>query len=117
MCIRDSHTIEATFTVIPTYHTITASAGDNGSILPLGAVTLNHGADQTFTITPDEGYGVEDVKVDGSSVGAVTTYTFTNVTADHTIEATFTPVQDSSATGDGGDGGDNGGCFIDTVAY
>jgi len=81
--VTADHTIEATFTVIPTYHTITASAGDNGSILPLGAVTLNHGADQTFTITPDEGYGVEDVKVDGSSVGAVTTYTFTNVTADH----------------------------------
>ncbi|MBW2310537.1 MAG: VCBS repeat-containing protein [Deltaproteobacteria bacterium] len=85
--VTANHTIEATFSALPTY-TITASAGDNGSISPSGDVTVAQGENQTFTITPDEGYGVEDVKVDGSSVGAVTTYTFTNVTADHTIEAT-----------------------------
>jgi len=75
--------------VAPTTFTITASAGANGSIDPSGEVTVSKGADQTFTITPDMGYHVADVLVDGSSVGAVTTYTFTNVTANHTISATF----------------------------
>ena len=50
---------------------------------------MDYGADQTFTITPDASYHVADVLVDGVSVGAVTSYTFTNVTADHTIEASF----------------------------
>ena len=52
-------------------------------------MTVNYGANQTFTITPDAGYHVADVLVDGASVGAVTSYTFTNVTADHTISASF----------------------------
>ena len=76
--------------IIKTY-TITATAGSGGAITPSGAVTVNHGDDQTFTITPDTWYHVADVKVDGSSVGAVTTHTFNNVTADHTIHATFNP--------------------------
>ena len=50
---------------------------------------VNYGSDQAFTITPAAGYHVADVLVDGVSVGAVTTYTFTNVTADHTIAASF----------------------------
>ena len=70
-------------------YTITASAGANGTIDPTGAVTVAHGADQTFTITPATGYHVADVLVDGVSVGAVTTYTFSDVTADHTIAASF----------------------------
>ena len=69
--------------------TITASAGANGAISPNGAVTVNYGSNQTFTITPDSGYVVDAVTVDGASVGAVTTYTFTNVTAAHTIVAAF----------------------------
>ncbi len=68
---------------------ITASAEPNGSISPSGAVSVNYGADQTFTITPDTGYHVADVLVDGSSVGAVTSYPFTNVIAPHTIVASF----------------------------
>jgi hypothetical protein len=52
-------------------------------------VAVQHGSDQTFAITPKSGFHVQDVLVDGSSVGAVTTYTFTSVTADHTISATF----------------------------
>ena len=52
-------------------------------------MTVNYGASQTFTITPDTGYHVADVLVDGVSVGAVTSYTFTNVTANHTIAASF----------------------------
>ena len=69
--------------------TITASAGANGSISPAGAVEVKSGEAQTFTITPAGGYNVKDVKVDGVSVGAVTSHTFTNVTKDYTIEATF----------------------------
>ena len=85
--VAANHTIAASF-AINTY-TIAASAGANGSISPTGSVVVNHGANQTFTITPSTNYHVADVLVDGSSVGAVTTYTFTNVTADHTIAASF----------------------------
>jgi hypothetical protein len=77
-------------------HTITASAGSNGSISPSGNVNVTEGEDQVFTITPDQGYDVADVLVNGSSVGAVSSYTFTNVTANHTIDASFT--QQSSGT-------------------
>ena len=69
--------------------TVTASAGSNGSITPSGAITVNYGASQTFTITANTGYHVADVSVDGLSVGAVTSYTFSNVTAKHTIAASF----------------------------
>jgi uncharacterized repeat protein (TIGR02543 family) len=77
------------FTLAVDHHTITASAGANGYIYPSGAVAVNHGADQTFTITADPDYQVADVLVDGGSVGAVTSYTFADVTADHTISASF----------------------------
>jgi len=69
-------------------YTITATAGAGGSISP-GSVTVTHGSDQTFTITPDQGYQVADVLVDGLSVGAVASYTFNNVTSSHTLEAVF----------------------------
>jgi hypothetical protein len=87
--VTANHTISATFAVNITTHTITASAGSNGSISPSGALTVNHGANQGFTITPNANYHVADVLVDGSSVGAVTSYTFNNVTANHIISATF----------------------------
>jgi len=70
-------------------YTITASAGSHGSISPPGDVTVNQGSDKLFTITPDAGYQIADVLVDGSSVGAVSSYTFTNITQDHTIYATL----------------------------
>ncbi len=70
-------------------YTITASAGPNGSINPSGAVSVAYGASQLFNITPSPGYAVGDVLVDSVSVGAVSSYTFTNVTANHTISATF----------------------------
>jgi hypothetical protein len=82
-----SHTISATFAIDT--HTITASAGAGGTISPSGSVVVNHGADQSFTIAADSGYHIDDVVVDGGSVGAVGSYTFTNVVADHTISATF----------------------------
>lgn len=68
---------------------INVTADSGGLISPSGAVSVNHGEDQSFTITPDEGYHILDVLIDGSSVGAVSTYTFSAVTADHTIEASF----------------------------
>ena len=70
-------------------YTITASAGPNGAINPSGSVSVVPGADQTFTIAPNSCYHVADVLVDGASVGALTTYTFTGVAANHTISATF----------------------------
>jgi hypothetical protein len=69
--------------------TITASAGAGGTITPDGAVTVAHGADRSFTITANQGFAVSDVTVDGASVGAVASYTFSNVTAAHTISAAF----------------------------
>ena len=68
---------------------ITATAGDNGRITPTGDVAVPKGESKTFTITPDSGYHIKDVLVDGKSVGAVSTYTFENVVDNHTIHATF----------------------------
>src|SRR5206468_3100748 len=85
--VSASHTIAASFT--PIVETITASAGANGSISPAGPVAANCGSDQTFTITPDACHHIAGVLVDGASVGAVSSYTFTNVTANHTIAASF----------------------------
>ena len=86
-------------------HTITASAGPNGSISPPGSVIVSDGADQDFTIAPDPTYHIADVLVDGVSVGAVASYTFFNVTADSTISASFaidTHVITASAGAGGG---------------
>ena len=71
------------------YYTIKATAGAGGSISPSGNVSVREGRAQTFTITPDEGYEIADVLVDGSSVGAVESYTFSDVKANHTISASF----------------------------
>jgi hypothetical protein len=87
MDVQSAHTISATF-AINTY-TITPAAGTGGSISPSGAVSVNYGGSQTFTITPNTGYSVEDVQVDGISEGGITGYTFTNVQAAHTISASF----------------------------
>jgi hypothetical protein len=73
---------------IKTY-VITPTAGANGSITPNTPQTVNYGASQMFTIAPNTGYHVLDVSVDGTSVGVTTTYTFANITADHTITAAF----------------------------
>ncbi|BAL80262.1 stalk domain-containing protein [Caldisericum exile] len=75
-------------------YTITASASSGGSITPSGSVVVNHGDSKTFTIQPNLGFKIKEVKVDGSSVGAVSTYTFTNITGNHTIEAIFEKVED-----------------------
>ena len=77
-----------------TYHTIKASSDSNGSISPSERVSVRHGRDQSFTITPDKGYDVAKVLVDGKNVGAVESYTFKNVTKNHTIEAIFMKTND-----------------------
>jgi hypothetical protein len=89
--VQANHTISASFQSSggggP--FTITATAGTGGTINPSGAVSVNKGANQSFTITPNSGFTVSDVMVDGASQGAITSYTFSNVQANHTIGATF----------------------------
>lgn len=77
-------------TVTPSY-TVSASAGEGGSISPSGKTSVDKGDDLTFAITPDEGYVVDDVLVDGVSVGSVTSYTLRDVAKSHTISASFVP--------------------------
>ncbi|MGE5175879.1 MAG: Calx-beta domain-containing protein, partial [Hyphomicrobiales bacterium] len=74
-----------------TTFTITATAGQGGSITPAGTVTVAAGATQDFTIAADACYHIADVTVDGGSIGVQTSYSFPNVQANHTIGATFTP--------------------------
>ncbi|MDD4848034.1 MAG: T9SS type A sorting domain-containing protein [Bacteroidales bacterium] len=69
---------------------ITATASENGTITPSGNVVVEEGASQTFAMSANEGYQIEDVLVDGESIGTVDTYTFENVTENHTIAVTFT---------------------------
>ena len=84
---EESISIEAT--PVKVTHTITATAGTGGSISPNGSVTVNEGESITFTITPDSNYSIEDVKVDGISLGKITSYTFSDVSTDYSIAATF----------------------------
>ena len=85
--VTADHTISASFT-IKTYTIATSVSSGSGIISPANP-TLNHGASQTFTITPDIGYHIIGVLVDNVSVGPLTSYTFTNVTNNHTISASF----------------------------
>ena len=86
---KEARTIPATGSNY-SYYTIKATAGAGGSISPSGSVSVREGRDQTFTITPDKGYAVSNVKIDGKSIGAVRSYTFENVKRAHTIEVSFT---------------------------
>ena len=81
------------------YYTIKATAGAGGSISPSGNVSVREGRDQTFTITPDKGYAVANVKIDGKSIGAVKSYTFENVSRPHTIEVIFMKANGNPQTG------------------
>jgi hypothetical protein len=89
-------TVTAAFT-LRTF-TITATAGPNGSISPQESVTVNYGASQNFSIMPNACYEVASVMIDGAAVGSVTSYTFNNVTADHSIQASFLLVHPEAAT-------------------
>lgn len=81
------------------YYTIKATAGAGGSISPSGNVSVREGRDRTFTITPDKGYAVSNVKIDGKSIGAVKSYTFENVRRNHAIEVIFTKANGNPQTG------------------
>ncbi|MCW3994802.1 MAG: hypothetical protein NWE98_01470 [Candidatus Bathyarchaeota archaeon] len=85
--VQTIHSIEAYFAI--DQNIISAGAGPNGVISPKGEVAVDFGADQSFSITPNSGYHVADVIVNGTSVGAVNSYTFTNVQAAYSIFATF----------------------------
>jgi hypothetical protein len=85
--VTSNHSISAAF--VRSSYNITATAGSNGSISPQGIVTAKYGGSQTFTIKPNTYYQIADVRVDGVSKGAITSYTFQNVTSNHSISATF----------------------------
>jgi hypothetical protein len=89
--VRENHTISATFKKL-TYTIKARVAGTGGSIDPSGEVTVECGSSLTFTISHIDCYRVADVVVDGNSVGPVTSYTFENVHANHTIEAKFAQI-------------------------
>ena len=87
--VTTNHTITVTFA--PKELAISASAGTGGKISPAGNTSVSYGDDKTFTITPNTGYKIESVIVDGVNKGAVGSYTFNDVTKAHTISATFVP--------------------------
>jgi hypothetical protein len=100
--ITADHTITADFAI--NTHAITASARQHGAISPTGIISVNHGSSLTFTISPDTGYFIADVTIDGVSVGAVNSYRFENIVRDQTITADFAPNIYSitaTATGEG----------------
>jgi hypothetical protein len=94
LSMNSSISVSAAFTAntVNTY-SITATAGTGGSISPAGTVAVTQGAARTFTIAPYAGYTLADVVVDGTSVGAISTYTFSSVGSNHTIAAAFDPDQ------------------------
>ncbi|HUL44397.1 MAG TPA: hypothetical protein VLY03_08575, partial [Bacteroidota bacterium] len=87
--VSANHTISVKFAI--NQFTITASAGSHGTISPSGSVNVSYGGSQLFTITPDSGYQVQGVLVDGIQQGKIPSYNFPSVTANHTISATFAP--------------------------
>jgi hypothetical protein len=87
--VQANHTIVAAFQSSTKQFTIAASAGTGGSISPNGNVLVNQGNSQTFTITPGPGFSIASVTVDGTNQGAIASYTFSNVQANHTIVAAF----------------------------
>ena len=95
---KETKTIPATGSSY-SYYTIKATAKAGGSISPSGNISVREGKDQTFTITPDKGYAVCNVKIDGKSIGAVKSYTFENVSTTHTIEVIFMKANGNPQTG------------------
>src|SRR5438093_1307802 len=103
--VQANHTIAASFTLLGPF-TITATAGAGGSISPSGAVSVACGGSQKFGISPsDKCHVIADVKVDGVSVGAVASYTFSDVQANHTIDASFARLGPFTITATAGAGG------------
>jgi hypothetical protein len=86
-------------------YTVGTIAGSNGTVTPLGDIGVPARRDQSVAITPDPGYRIVDVVVDGNSVGAVGSYTFESVVDDHTLEAIFAPNGEFAITATAGTGG------------
>ncbi|HAS83381.1 MAG TPA: hypothetical protein DCS43_12120 [Verrucomicrobia bacterium] len=108
-------TITATFRDI--MRTITATAGSNGSISPSGPVAVAQGDNQTFTITPSANYHILDVLVGGSSVGAIGSYTFTNVMSNATIASSFAIDTHVVTFQAGAHGSISGGTAVQTIDH
>ncbi|OGG49215.1 hypothetical protein A2678_00100, partial [Candidatus Kaiserbacteria bacterium RIFCSPHIGHO2_01_FULL_53_31] len=104
--IKGDITVTASFAANPTY-TITVTQSANGTIIPSTQTNITSGTNQTFTITPASGYRIVSVSVDGVSVGAVASYTFSNITTNHTIAAFFAVTITST----------NGACSVPAVHY
>ena len=81
-------------------YVIKVVAGEGGSISSSGDVGVRKGEDLTFTITPNDGYAVADIKIDGKSIGAARSYTFKDINASHTIEVSFVKAIGAPLTGD-----------------
>jgi hypothetical protein len=96
-------------------YAISSSAGSGGSINPSGSSNVSIGTNKTFTIVPATGFGIRDVKVDNVSMGAVSTYTFTYVTANHSISASFIPLNSFTINSSAGQGGSISPQGINTV--
>lgn len=112
--VTTNHTIAVTFA--PKELAISASAGAGGSISPNGTVKVKYGEDKTFTITPNEGYDIQSVTVDGQNKGKITSYTFEDVKEAHSISASFVKKQFNitASAGAGGSISPNG---TSTVSY
>lgn len=94
---------EMSITIQSVSYTITASAGAGGTISPIGSISVNSGDSQTFTISPDPGFIINYIKIDGVAQEANSTYTFSNITKNHTIEAYFLATYKiTSSAGEGG---------------
>lgn len=112
--VTTNHTITVTFA--PEELSITASAGEGGSISPSGTVKVKYGDDKSFTITPDEGYDIKSVVVDGQDKGKITSYTFEDIKEAHSISATFVK-KTFKITASAGTGGKISPAGTSTVSY
>jgi hypothetical protein len=92
--MNNDTSVSAAFTLRS--YMISSLAGTGGTISPSGNVSVTYGSNQTFTITPETGYAINNVSIDGNSVGAVSSHTFSNITATHTISATFNVLTNSN---------------------
>ena len=112
--VTTNHTITVTFA--PKELAISASAGTGGSISPSGTVKVKYGEDKSFTITPNEGYDIQSVTVDGQNKGKITSYTFEDVKEAHSISASFVKktFKITASAGAGGSISPNG---TSTVSY
>ncbi len=97
--VAANHTISAGFS--PATYNIEAVSGPNGSVDPPSVRQYEFGANQTYTITPNPGYEISDVRVDGSQQGQITSYTFTDIQRDHNITVFFAPVSQAVIPGVG----------------